>query len=364
MDNEEQTVDDLTTESTYDGIDIDNNRWTEESPTGEVVQVIGADFENGIKRIHLFVEKVRHCNEPAFELTVAPSGRMTASRTSLGAIPTSAFITPKFLDGYEVSEQVRIFLEAEEELLMHAERHLNQPLRPSLTQPGRLVGHVANEFVKRIRTKCKRKNFRRRLGVRRMRVEENFRRGKELINALFRRYARLNVVRIDLGYLSDHRAGFQQAKEDLARFLNNRRHKSVFRTVVATVWHMEWGVGTGYHWHVMLFLDGSKTRHDGFIAQQFCDYWDRVISGGRGRSHNCNFDKNRYKQLGIGVIDHADKDKRDVLLNLVLRYLTKADELVRPRTPRGSKTFSTSEFPEPHPGTGRRRQPPPLTSPK
>jgi hypothetical protein len=363
-----QSHDDLlSAQSAYDGLDIDNSLWTEVDAAGSLVTVIGKDFENGLKRIHAFVDRVRRSDEPAYRMTTTPSGRVIAQRTKLGSIPASTMITPGFRQAYEVSEQVRVFLDAEEELQLQQEHPLNYPLRESLTQAGKLVGDVANEFVKLVRWKTRRKNFRRRLGVRRFGAQENFRRGKALIEALFRRYARINVVRIDLGYLRDHRPALEQAKEDMALFLNNSRRNSIFHSVVGTIWHLEWGVETGYHRHVMLFLDGSKTRQDGYVAQQMGEYWVGPITKGRGRFHNCNADKNLYKRLGIGMIGHDDEEKRDVLVNVVLRYLTKVDELVRPRVPKGTKTFATSHMPEPHPGAGRPRmmpQAPPFDLPE
>lgn len=110
----------------------------------------------------------------------------------------------------------------------------------------------------------------------------------------------------------------------------------------------------------MFFVDDSKRNRDWYIAQRIGDYWCGAITGRRGRMHNCNTDKSKYKRLGIGTISHEDYGKRDVLANYVLRYLTKADELARPRVPKGTKAFGTSQSPEPHSGLGRPRRVPPL----
>jgi len=56
------------------------------------------------------------------------------------------------------------------------------------------------------------------------------------------------------------------------------------------------------------------------------------------------------------MISHNDTEKRSVLEGKVLEYLTTVDELAQPRVPRGTKVFGTSQTPEDHPGTGRKRR--------
>jgi hypothetical protein len=347
----------LSLEEVYQGLDIDNNVWTEVDSHCSLTTVIGKDFENGLKRIHSFVNRVNTSDAPAYRITFQPSGRIEAHGTRLGSIPTSAFITPEFRQAYEVSEQVRVFLEAEEDLHVQQEHPWSEPLRESWTQPGKLVADVANEFVQLIRKKTSRKDFRRRFADRKFGVQENFKKGQALIDALFRRYARLAVIRIDFNYRTEHPTSLEQTKKDLDRLLNNGRNTEIFHTVVGYIWHLEWAFLSGWHWHVMFFLDGSKTWKDTYVAHQMGKYWEGPITEGRGRHHNCNADKNKYKRIGIGMISHDDADKRDVLVNVVLRYLTKVDELARPRLRAGTKTFGTSQMPEPHPGTGRKRRP-------
>lgn len=345
----------LSVDVAYDAVDIDKNLWSEVTPQGEDLTVIGSDFENGIKRIHRFVDRVRDCEDPAYRLVKHASGPTLALRTRLSSIPTGSFVTPEFRASYELSEQVKVFLQVEEELQWQEERPF-EALAPSKTQPGKVVADVANQLVITIRDITGRTAFRSRLAARRFGAKRNLLRGKQLIEALFRRLARLNVVRIDFGYLSDHPASLEQTKEDFSRFLNNHRHHSAFKHLVGYIWHLEWAFKSGYHWHVVLFFDGSKTLRDAYVAHQIGEYWVRVITQDRGRYHNCNADKNKYRQLGIGMIPHDDSGKRAVLEGTVLEYLTTVDELAQPRLPRGTRVFGTSQMPEAHPGTGRKRR--------
>lgn len=345
----------LSMEAAYDGIELDKNLWTEVTPQGDHLTIIGPDFENGLKRIHRFVDRVRDCEDPAYRLVTHASGPVLALHTRLSSIPTGAFVTAEFRNAYELSEQVKVFLEVEEGLRWDEERPFNA-LSPSKTQPGKLVAEVANQLVNAVRHRTASKDFRARLAVRRFGSKRNFLRGKQLINGLFRRYARLNAVRVDFGYLSEHPATLEQTKHDFSRFLNNQRNNLAFRNLVGYVWHLEWAFRTGYHWHVVLFFDGSKTLRDAYIGGLVGDYWVRVITQGRGRFHNCNADKNKYRQLGIGMISHDEPEKRSVLEGKVLEYLTTVDELAQPRVPRGTKVFGTSQMPDDHPGTGRKRR--------
>jgi hypothetical protein len=341
-------------DAAYDALELDNNISTEVTSAGERI-VIGPDFQNGVKCIHRFVDRVCDLEDPAYRLVKHSSGPMLALRTRLSTIPSGCLITPEFRDSYELSEQVNAFLDVEELLQWEKERPFN-PLAPSKTQPGKLVADVANQFVKAIRDRATTKDFRTRLSVRRFRSKRNYLRGKHLISALFRRHARLNAIRIDFGYLTEHPASLEQSKEDFARFLNNHRHHTIFRNLVGYIWHLEWAFRTGYHWHVVLFFDGSKTLRDAYIARLIGEYWVRGITQGRGRYHNCNADKNKYRRLGIGMISHDDAGKRSVLEGKVLEYLTTIDELAQPRVPRGTKVFGTSQMPDDHPGTGRKRR--------
>ena len=342
-------------DAAYDGLELDHNICVEVTPRGDHLHVIGPDFQNGLKAIHRFVDRVSDVQDPAYRLVKHTSGPMLALRTRLSTIPTGCLITPQFRESYELSEQVNVFLEVEEALHWERERPFN-PLAPSQTQPGKLVAEVANQLVAAIRNRAGTKDFRSRLAVRRFRSKRNFLRGKHLIDALFRRHARLNVVRIDFGYQSESSASLEQAKEDFSRLLNNHRHHSAFRNLVGYIWHLEWAFKSGYHWHVAMFFDGSKTLRDSFIARLIGEYWVRAITQGRGRYENCNANKNKYRRLGIGMISYADQDKRSVLEGTVLEYLTTIDELAQPRVPRGTKVFGTSQMPDDHPGTGRKRR--------
>ena len=164
--------------------------------------------------------------------------------------------------------------------------------------------------------------------------EKNYNSLKRYIDTLFNRYARLLVIRIDLGYAAKHRNfmdesqridEYQQARNDRARLYNNSKKNSLFDNLVGYVWKLEYGLTKGFHYHLILFFDGSKVCQDVYIAKQVGEYWNKLIPNDQGRYWNCNANKTDYQKLGIGMINHFDLDLRENLLDYVSRYLIKTD---------------------------------------
>ena len=157
----------------------------------------------------------------------------------------------------------------------------------------------------------------------------------QYINNLFSRYARLLVIRLDLGYRKDVDirymtenevyAAYWQAKTDKEHLFNNTRTNQIFDNMVGYIWRLEYGIDKGFHYHCIFFFDGSKVQQDINIADMIGMYWQNVITQGRGLYHNCNRHKKKYGKCGIGMINYYD----EVLINnlkLAAQYLVKPDE--------------------------------------
>jgi hypothetical protein len=333
---------------------LENNDHLKDGFTTEPAVGLSRDTVNGLRAIHRFVERLLEMEldyaSPANEVI------QLSNRKRLGAIPTGGFLDSFFRQQYQTSPQVQIFLEAEDTLRLREHARLSEQARKVWLRRHPLPAELTNSLIDLILHKAVSKNFRRQVAKRKFAVHENFQRGETLINKLFDRHNRLNVIRIDLGYRREHSPSLEQVKVDLARLLNNYRHNSNFDSILGWVWRLEWAPQTGYHLHLLFFLHGSKTLRDSFAARTLGAYWENNITDGRGRHHNCNLEKSKYPRLGIGLISHLDGEKRGVLVHDVLSYLAKVDVLVRPRWPSGTRTFNTSQYPEPHPGTGRRRR--------
>ena len=107
--------------------------------------------------------------------------------------------------------------------------------------------------------------------------------------------------------------------------LNNTRSKpTVFGEMVGYIAKKEIGEDKGVHIHTLFIYDGNKVREDITKAEQIGEYWKKDITKGKGLFHNCS--KNEYKNKGIGIIDHRDKEKRKILDENVLPYLCKDEQ--------------------------------------
>ena len=150
---------------------------------------------------------------------------------------------------------------------------------------------------------------------------------KKYIDDLSKKYSKLNIVRVDLGYTKEDSKSitFEDASKDLNKMLNNTRSKpTVFGAMVGYITKKELGEDKGVHIHTLFIYDGNKVREDITKAEQIGEYWKKDITKGKGLFHNCS--KNEYKNKGIGIIDHRDKEKRKILDENVLPYLCKDEQ--------------------------------------
>ena len=152
---------------------------------------------------------------------------------------------------------------------------------------------------------------------------------KKYIDDLSKKYSKLNVVRVDLGYTKEDSKSitFEDASKDLNKMLNNTRSKpTVFGEMVGYITKKELGENKGVHIHVAIIYNGNIVREDITKAQQIGEYWKNNITKGKGVFHNCS--KNEYKNKAVGVIDYKDKEKRKIFDEKVLTYLCKDEQSI------------------------------------
>ncbi len=153
---------------------------------------------------------------------------------------------------------------------------------------------------------------------------------KKYIDDLSKRYSRLNMVRIDLGYQKEYKDNvtLEEATKNFKTMLNNKRSKpTVFEGMVGYVAKKEVGEDKGIHFHMLAIYDGQKAREDISKGTQIGRYWKNNITKGKGLYHNCN--QNDYKKdKAVGIIEHNDENKRKLLDDKVLTYLCKDEQSV------------------------------------
>lgn len=181
-----------------------------------------------------------------------------------------------------------------------------------------------NELVAIIRCIGRSTAFRKLQQKRYTPCKRNFDRLYDFFHALFKRFARILVIRVDFSYRKDitDTITVEMTKKHLETLLNNRRHNRIFQALVGYVWKLEYGPDRRFHYHCFFLFDGSKRQQDINICHLIGKYWEEQITGGKGTFYNCN--QQHYKNRGIGMISHDDMVMRNNML-IAASYLVKLD---------------------------------------
>lgn len=203
---------------------------------------------------------------------------------------------------------------------------------------ARIYEEIFNNLVDKVRTLAKATRFSSILAERRRQAADRFRDYCKYVDSLHDAVANLIVIRVDLNYKTAHAhtVGFTQAKRDIAHFFANRRNNGIFEGLVGQIVKIEYGIAKGFHFHFLLFFDGSKRNPRGhsYFAKVLGEYWRDVITQGRGEYWNVNGKIREYRKkgiCGIGPIHASDTDLRHNLKERVVGYLCKLDQFIRPR---------------------------------
>lgn len=178
----------------------------------------------------------------------------------------------------------------------------------------------------------------------------------QYIDKLQENNSKLNVVRVDLAYKKPYSDDItlEEANKDLERMFNNRRSKpSVFENQVGYVCKKEYTVEKGVHFHTYLFYDGQKVQKSAYKADQIGKYWSENITKEKGSYHNCH--RNKYKNDGIGMLEHKDEEKRKNL-DSAISYLCKDEQSIKPiKTNKRERAFVRGTLPKKRNNKGRPR---------
>ena len=118
------------------------------------------------------------------------------------------------------------------------------------------------------------------------------------------------------------------ANKDLNNMFANMRSKpTIFKEKIGHIVKREYTKDKGVHFHSIIIFNGQKVQKESYKAQQIGKYWEQVTKD-KGSFHNCH--KNKYKESGIGMLDHKDSDKRKILDDKVVSYLCKDEQGIKP----------------------------------
>ena len=192
-------------------------------------------------------------------------------------------------------------------------------------------------------------------------VNKRLKSTQKYLDAIADNHSKINVVRIDLAYRKDDNGNvdvsFDDAIRDFNHMMNNRRGKpSIFKDMVGHIVKKEYTKNKGVHFHAAFIFNGQKVQNDSFKGEQLGEYWKQITEG-KGTHHNCNKDKKNYKELGIGMIEHNNTKKREILQKNVLSYLCKDEQDIEPiKTNTKDKAFIRGILPKKKSKVGRPRK--------
>ncbi|HBP5584185.1 TPA: YagK/YfjJ domain-containing protein [Pseudomonas aeruginosa] len=187
------------------------------------------------------------------------------------------------------------------------------------------VLEALNGLADHIRERARSSGFNARLNSYHRSSNKNYRGLMKYEQALFECHSKMLVLRIDFSYRKEHCKVSQKiALQHRKRLFDNARSNKLFKHMLGYVTKLEHGVEKGFHFHCMFFFDGAKVREDITLAKRIGEYWVSVVTKGIGCYYNCNYAKEKYRRCGIGMVIHADMEKREDL-RLAMVYLTKTD---------------------------------------
>lgn len=279
--------------------------------------------------IENFVKQIIATDEPAFKkVELNPFACMWSSLPLASYYSQINFFIDSYQSQFSYSPHIELFYtETFKFLTLHYRFSKNSHTYSDL---GRWEVEIFNELICRIRLTAKSLQFKKKVKSRKHNLKRNEVSALFYINNLFERFARLMVVRMDFFFSNadGDQTSVSAARTYLNRFLNNKRSNSIFKNLVGYLWKLEDGKKKGPHFHFLFFFDGSKSCKDAFAGMCIGKYWARV-SEGRGKFFNVNANYKTYlnnnADIGIGMINHFESDKRRGLTYIV-KYFFKAEQ--------------------------------------
>ncbi|MWL88597.1 hypothetical protein [Cupriavidus sp. SW-Y-13] len=132
--------------------------------------------------------------------------------------------------------------------------------------------------------------------------------------------------------VSDRVISLYELKEDLKTFFNNARHKpSLFGKdkFIDYFGRIEYSRDVGYHAHMCFFYKGSEAQRHIWYSHEIGKYFAKITEGrGYYFSANAKAAEGKYRNVGVGIVEHDDFEKIRHLWTAV-SYFVKASQVVR-----------------------------------
>lgn len=223
----------------------------------------------------------------------------------------------------------------------------------------RLASIEVNKAYEELRTAASSVQYRRKVAEASRRCEEAFRSADRYVDALFEKHSRLLVGRVDLGFDKQLLKTLNVKRVDafFKSFKNRLRSTSLGRKVIGYIWCLECTRNHGYHYHTLLFFDGSKHQKHQHLVQEVGNQWIRSVArdldiaaekpssdvvGGKAIFYNCNLA--HYQFPFLGQINHDDIELRG-RMSVNIAYICKAEQLLGVKVSKGMRTMGRGELP-------------------
>lgn len=200
--------------------------------------------------------------------------------------------------------------------------------------PRRMLAHIA----KVIRCVCKSRQFRARVNNDARRAKDNYVSCANLMIELFKRDARLLILRVDLSFEGDAKdlSDSDAAEAAYCKFLRNLRGNCIVPHVLGYIGKREDGLERRVHYHVLVAIDGNEHRSAFHMTERLRSFWvhDCVGTKSLASSFNCWTRRREHEYNCIGLLHYTDSH---MLMGLreAIEYLCKEDNQVLVEDGRG-----------------------------
>lgn len=257
-----------------------------------------------------------------------------------------------FKDKFELHPYVELMIDISKDKSLVNDLNILEIMGPDFVK--RKVNAI-NGIVERIRAEAKTSKLLKSVQNYQRTAKKNYQSGRRYLNSLFRKHAKLLVMRIDLSYKKGIEVDIDTVRKDREMLFTSARSNPIFKDMLGYVWKLEYGLSKGYHYHVMFIFDGSKVWADVNYAKRIGQFWADDITEKNGLYYNCNATKMRYQCCGIGLISYRDNEKQ-IGLDAALKYMTLRDKFIKVKTGRVMRSFGKGCVVDPAPSTrGRPR---------
>lgn len=200
---------------------------------------------------------------------------------------------------------------------------------------------LINLFFQRLRQNLNSPEAKKKIRQRNRTCREAYMGGIELVKNLFAYgSSRLLVIRMDLSLQrsletltknffkideihSEHDLDY--IKRCVELLLQKMDRNALLKDKLGYFLRFEYSIRSGFHVHTFFFYDGNHRHADIKIAEEIARVWSDEVTGGQGFTYICNFNKESYRNCGIGMIQHCDTQKIDYLFE-VIKYTCKSDQ--------------------------------------